>query len=89
MTIRLRLSRHDEGGGEGPRRTANRCRPLTEQQQADLRSQAMPFALGQRLLFHNVAHGGGLVLLVAIIAIVLLIRYWPAIAAWIEQRLRR
>ena len=49
----------------------------------------MPFALGQRLLFHNVAHGGGLVLLVAIIAIVLLIRYWPAIAAWIEQRLRR
>jgi hypothetical protein len=46
----------------------------------------VPFALGQRLFLHHALRGGGVVVLLAIVAIVLLIRFWPAIVAWWERR---
>jgi hypothetical protein len=46
----------------------------------------VPFALGQRLLFHHAARGGGIVVLIAVAAIILLIRFWPAIVRWWEDR---
>lgn len=46
----------------------------------------MPFALGQRILFHHALRGGGIVVIVAVVAVVLLIRFWPAIVRWWEAR---
>jgi hypothetical protein len=45
----------------------------------------MPLALGQRILFHH-AFGGGVVAILAVVAIVLLVRFWPAIVRWFETR---
>jgi hypothetical protein len=46
----------------------------------------VPLALGQRLLAHHLFRGGGIVPIIAIAAIVLLIRFWPAIVAWWGRR---
>jgi hypothetical protein len=47
--------------------------------------RAVPLALGQRLVLHQV-FGRGVVALIAIAAVVLLIRFWPVIVAWWERR---
>jgi hypothetical protein len=46
----------------------------------------LPFALGQRLLFRHVFHGGGVIVIAAVIAVALLLRFWPVIVAWFGNR---
>jgi hypothetical protein len=45
----------------------------------------VPLALGQRIFLHHL-FGRGLVFILAAVAVVLLIRFWPAIVAWLERR---
>jgi hypothetical protein len=46
----------------------------------------VPLALGQRLLAHHLFRGGGIVTIIAIAAVVLLIRFWPVIVRWWGNR---
>jgi hypothetical protein len=45
----------------------------------------IPFAFGRYMLFREASRGGWLGI-VAIIAVLLLLRFWPQIVAWIGQR---
>jgi len=45
----------------------------------------VPLALGQRLVLHHF-FGHGIVALVAIAACILLMRFWPAILRWWQDR---
>jgi hypothetical protein len=45
----------------------------------------MPLALGRHLLFREISKGGLLAIVLVIVAVLLLL-YWPRIAAWIERR---
>jgi hypothetical protein len=45
----------------------------------------MPFAFGGHFVFRQLERGGG-VAIVAAVAIVILVIYWPRFAAWIERR---
>jgi hypothetical protein len=47
----------------------------------------MPFALGRHLLFREISKGGWIAI-VALVAIVLLVRFWPQVVAWVEHRWR-
>jgi hypothetical protein len=50
----------------------------------------VPLALGQRLLFRHLTHGGSALLVVVVLVLVVLaVRYWPAIAEDLEGRWRR
>ena len=46
----------------------------------------MPLALGQRLFLHHLFGGGGIIAIIAMAAVVLLIRFWPMIVRWWENR---
>lgn len=46
----------------------------------------MPLAIGQWLLLHHLFRGAGSLVLLVIAALIVLLRFWPQVAAWIEQR---
>jgi hypothetical protein len=46
--------------------------------------RSMPLALGQRLLFPQLGHGG-LIAIVAVVATILIVRFWPLIVRRLEQ----
>jgi hypothetical protein len=45
----------------------------------------VPFALGQRLLVHHF-FGRGVVGLIALVAVLLLMRFWPLVVRWWGRR---
>jgi hypothetical protein len=49
-----------------------------------LDSPLMPLALGRHLLFREISKGGWLAIAL-VIAIVLLVVYWPRVAGWMER----
>jgi len=47
----------------------------------------MPLALGGHFLYREISKGNWVVV-VALVAVVLLLRFWPQVVAWVEQRWR-
>lgn len=47
----------------------------------------MPLALGGHFLYREISKGNW-VFVVALVAVVILLRFWPQIVAWVEQRRR-
>jgi hypothetical protein len=47
----------------------------------------MPLALGGHLLYREISKGNWVVV-VALVAVVLLLRFWPQVVAWVERRWR-
>jgi hypothetical protein len=45
----------------------------------------VPLAVGQRLLVHHI-FGRGIVGLIAVVLVILLMRFWPVIVSWWERR---
>jgi len=45
----------------------------------------VPLALGRHLLFREISKGGWLAIAL-VIAIILLMVYWPRISEWVERR---
>lgn len=45
----------------------------------------VPLAFGRHLLFREISKGGWLAIAL-VIAVVLLVIYWPRVAAWAERR---
>jgi hypothetical protein len=45
----------------------------------------VPLALGRHLLFREISNGG-LLAIALVVAIVLLLVYWPRVTAWVERR---
>ena len=48
----------------------------------------MLLGAGRGFLIRHFAHGAGLVIMVAVIAVIILARLWPQFIAWIENRQR-
>jgi hypothetical protein len=48
---------------------------------------SMPFALGGHFLYREISKGNWVVI-VALVAVVVLLRFWPQVVAWVEQRRR-
>ena len=42
--------------------------------------------IDKRSVYHHAFRGGGVVTLVAIAAVILLLRFWPVIVRWWEDR---
>lgn len=76
--------------GTWGQRDGRRIRPAdvrasSQARATDPYAPQVPIALGRHLLFREISKGGWLAI-VLVIAVVLLLVYWPRIAAWIEQR---
>ncbi len=48
----------------------------------------MELAAGRGFLIRHAAHGAGLVVIVAVVAAFVLVRFWPRIVSWFENRRR-
>jgi hypothetical protein len=49
----------------------------------------MPLGFGGHFAFRQLLHGGGLLVVLAAVAMVLLVLCWPRITTWIERRFSR
>jgi hypothetical protein len=56
--------------------------------QAAIYDRPVTLGIGRHLLLRHLVHGTGIVVIVAVIAAIALVRLWPQITAWIENRRR-